>query len=215
MAEGSRPFGQFRGSGSKWQAFHAASSVAFLSILLPCRTLSRICFRCLRESRFCVQLGHLRFGFSIGSLSLPPPPLPSADHSCLPVRLGCNSPASSGVRFLVLGGVLGPYQLPRTQGSVPGPEGSRGSCHRSVSSGSFGQRNSRVLYQFPGRNSLPLSLSSSNRAVGVVHSEGNQFFGRSHSRGRLPGGGLPVQREVSSVGIVSESFSFFRGFARF
>ena len=78
----------------------------------------------------------------------PPPPLPSADLSCLPVRLGRNSPDSSGVRHFVLGGVLGPYQLPRTQGSVPGPEVSRGSCLRSVSSGSFRQRNSRVLYQF-------------------------------------------------------------------
>ena len=94
-----------------------------------------------------MQLGHLRFGFSIGSLSPPPPPPPSADLSCLPVRLGRNSPDSSGVRQLVLGGVLGPYQLPQTQGSVPGPEVSRGSCLRSVSSGSFGQRNSRVLYQ--------------------------------------------------------------------
>ena len=65
----------------------------------PCRTLIRNWFRCLRNSRFCVQLGHLRFGFSIGSS--PPPLSPSADLSCLPVRLGRNSPDSSGVRHLV------------------------------------------------------------------------------------------------------------------
>ena len=35
MAESSRPFGQLRGSGSKLQASHAASSVALPSILLP------------------------------------------------------------------------------------------------------------------------------------------------------------------------------------
>ena len=35
VAEGSRPFGQFRGSGSELQASHAASSVALPSILFP------------------------------------------------------------------------------------------------------------------------------------------------------------------------------------
>ena len=159
-----------------------------------------------------MQLGDLRFGFSKGSLSSPPPPpsLPSADHRCLPVRLGRNSPASPGVWHLVQGGVLGPYQLPRAQGSVSGPAVSRGSCHRSVSSGSLGQHNSRVLYQFPGRNSLPLSSSSSIGAVGVVHSEGDPSIGRSHSRGRQSGGGLSFQREVSSVGIRAVVFWLFQ-----
>ena len=70
-----------------------------------------------------MQLGRLWFGFSKGSLSPPPPPpLPCSDLRCLPVRLGRNSPASPGVRHLVPGGVLGPYQLSRTQGSVSGPE---------------------------------------------------------------------------------------------
>ena len=49
---------------------------------------------------------------------LPPPPsFPIADLRCLPVRLGCDSPTSSGFRHLVRGGVLGPYQFSRTQGS--------------------------------------------------------------------------------------------------
>ena len=208
VAEGSMPFGQFRGSGSELQASHAASSVALPSILVPPVGLSVETDSVVSgKSRFFVQLGVLRFGFSKGSLSPPPPPsLPSADLSCLPVRLGHNSPASSGVRHLVQGGVLGPYQLPQAQGSVSGPAVSRGSCHMSVSSGSLGQHNSRVLYQFPGRNSLPLSLSSSIGAVGVVHSEGDPSIGRSYSGGRQPGGGLFFQREVSSVGMDTESF---------
>ena len=45
-----------------------------------------------------------------------------------PVRLGRNSPASPDFRHLVQGGVLGPYQLSRTQGSVSGPQVSRSSC---------------------------------------------------------------------------------------
>ena len=152
-----------------------------------------------------MQLGHLRFGFSKGSLS---PPLPSSDLRCLPVRLGRNSPASPGLWHLVQGGVLGPYHLSRTQGSVSGPEVSRSSCHRSVSSGSFGQHNSRVYYQLPGRNSLPLSLSSGNRGLGVVYSKGNPSFGRSHSGGGQLGGGLPLQGEVSPIRVDSESFDF-------
>ena len=95
-----------------------------------------------------------------------------------------------------------------TQGSVSGPEVSRSSCHRSVSSDSFGQHNSRVLYQLPGRNSLPLSLSSGNRALGVVYSEGNPSFGRSHSGGGQLGSRLPIQREVSPIRVDSESFDF-------
>ena len=59
-----------------------------------------------------------------------------------------------------------------------------------------------------GRNSLPLSLPVSYRAVGVVHSEGDLPFGRSHSGERQPGGGLPVQREVPSIGVDSQSFDF-------
>ena len=78
----------------------------------------------------------------------------------------------------------------------PGPEVSRGSCFRSVSSDSFGQHNSRVLHQLSGRNSFPLSLSSVDRAVGVVYSEGNPSFGRSYSGGGQFGGRLPIQREV-------------------
>ena len=145
-----------------------------------------------------MQLGRLRFGFSKGSLS----------PRVLPVRLGRNSPASPGFRHLVQGGVLGPYQLSRTQGSVSGPEVSRSSCHRSVSSDSFGQHNSRVLYQLPGRNSLPLSLSSGNRALGVVYSEGNPSFGCSHSGGGQLGSRLPIQREVSPIRMDSESSDF-------
>ena len=154
-----------------------------------------------------MQLGRLQFGFPF-SPPPPPPPLPSSDLRCLPVRFGCNSPTSPGFRHLVQGGVLGPYQLSRTQGSVSGPEVSRSSCHRSVSSDSFGQHNSRVLYQLPGRNSLPLSLSSGSRALGVVYSEGNLSFGRSHSGGRQLGSRLPIQREVSPIRMDSESFDF-------
>ena len=39
----------------------------------------------------------------------PPPSFASADLRCLPVRLGSDSPTSSGFRHLVQGGVLGPY----------------------------------------------------------------------------------------------------------
>ena len=156
-----------------------------------------------------MQLGRLRFVFSKGSLSPPPPPpLPSSDLRCLSVRLGRDSPASPGFRHLVPGGVLGPYQLSRAQGSVSGPEVSRGSCFRSVSSGLFGQHNSHVLFQLPGRNSLPLSLPSGIRALGVVYSEGNTPFGRSHSGGGELGSRLPIQREVSPIRMDSESFDF-------
>ena len=40
----------------------------------------------------------------------------------------------------------------------------------------------------------------------MVHSEGDPSIGRSYSGGRQPGGGLSFQREVSSVGMDSESF---------
>ena len=138
----------------------------------------------------------------------PPPPIPSSDLRSLPVRLGRDSPASPGFRHLVPGGVRGPYQLSRAQGSVSGPEVSRGSCFRSVSSGSFGQHNSRVLFQLPGRNSLPLSLPSGIRALGVVYSEGNSPFGRSLSGGGQLGSRLPIQREVSPIRMESESLDF-------
>ena len=208
MAEGSRPFGQFRGSGSELQASHAASSVALPLILFPPVGLSVETDSVVSRNQGSVCSLEISGSASRREAFLPPPPLPSADLRCLPVRLGRNSPASPGVRHLVQGGVLGPYQLPRVQGSVSGPAVSRGSCHRSVSSGSLRQHNSRVLYQFPGRNSLPISLSSSIGAVGVVHSEGDPSISRSHSGGRQPGGGLSFQREVSSVGMDTESFCF-------
>ena len=138
----------------------------------------------------------------------PPPPLPSTDLRCFPVRLGRDSSASPSFRHLVPGRFLGPHQFSRTQGSIPGPEVSRRSSCRSVSFDSFRQHNSRVLHQLSGRNSLPLSLSTSNRAVGVVHSEGDPPFGRSHSGERQLGGGLPVQREVPSIVVDSQSFDF-------
>ena len=125
-----------------------------------------------------------------------------------PSPAGAQLSRLTGFRHLVQGGVLGPYQLSRTQGSVSGPEVFRSSYHRSVSSDSFGQHNSRVLYQLPGRNSLPLSLSSGNRALGVVYSEGNLSFGRSHSGGRQLGSRLPIQREVSPIRMDSESLIF-------
>ena len=140
--------------------------------------------------------------------SPPPPPLPGTDLRCFPVRLGRDSSASPSLRDVVPGRFLGPHQFSRTQGSIPGLEVSRRSCCRSVSSDSFRQHNSRVLHQLSGRNSLPLSLPVSNRAVGVVHSEGDLPFGRSHSGERQPGGGLPVQREVPSIGVDSQSFDF-------
>ena len=137
-----------------------------------------------------------------------PPPPPSADLRCFPVRLGRDSSASPSFRHLVPGRFLGPHQFSKTQGSVPGPEVSRRSSCRSVSSDSFRQHNSHVLHQLSGRNSLPLSLSSSIRAVGVVHSEGDPSFGCSHSGERQLGGGLPVQREVPSIGVDSQFFDF-------
>ena len=138
----------------------------------------------------------------------PPPPLPSTDLGCFPVRLGRDSSASPSFRHLVPGRFLGPHQFSRTQGCIPGPEVSRRSSCRSVSFDSFRQHNSRILHQLSGRNSLPLSLSTSNRAVGVVHSEGDPPFGRSHSGERQLGGGLPVQREVPSIGVDFQSFDF-------
>ena len=174
VAESSRPFGQLRGSGSKLQASHATSSVALPSILLPPVGFSvETDYADSRNQGSVCSLGVSGSASRREAFLSPPPPLPSSDLRCLPVWLGRNSPASPGFRHLVQGGVLGPYQLSRTQGSVSGPEVSRSSCHWSVSSDSFGQHNSRVLYQLPGRNSLPLSLSSGNRALGVVYSEGN------------------------------------------
>ena len=96
----------------------------------------------------------------------------------------------------------------RTQGSFSGPQVSRSSCQRSVPSGSFGQHNSRVLYQLPGRDSLPLSMLSGDRAVGVVCSEGHPSLGRSHSGGGQLGSRLPIQREVSPIRVDSESLDF-------
>ena len=211
VAESSRPFGQLRGSGSKLQASHAASSAALPLILFPPVGLSVETDSADSSNQGSVcSLGVSGLSSRREDFLLPPPPpqLPNSDLRCLPVRLGRNSPASPGFRHLVPGGVLGPYQLSRTQGSVSGPEVSRSFCRRSVSSDSFGQHNSRVLYQLPGRNSLPLSLPSGNRALGVVYSEGNPCFGRSHSGGGQLGSRLPFQREVSPIRMDSESFDF-------
>ena len=54
-------------------------------------------------------------------------------------------------------------------------------------------------------------MSTDYRAVGVVYSEGNPPFGRSHSGGGQLGGRLPIQREVSSIRVDSESFDFSEG----
>ena len=160
-----------------------------------------------QKSRTCVQLGRLRFVFWKGILSFSPPPsFFSSDLRCLPVRLGCDSPTSSGFRHLVQGGVLVPYQFSRAQGSFSGSQVSRSSCQRLVPSCSFGQYDSRIVYQLPGRNSLPFSLFSDDRAVGVVSSEGYPSLGRSHSRGGQLGSRLPIHREVSPIRMDSESF---------
>ena len=90
----------------------------------------------------------------------PPPPCSGSDLRCLPLGLGSDSPASSGVGSLVEGGVLRPHQFSRAEGSVSGSQEFRGPCQRSVPSGSFGQHNSRVLYQLPRRDALSFSVSS-------------------------------------------------------
>ena len=124
------------------------------------------------------------------------------------------SPAGAQLSRLTGFPALGPRRSPwsistlSNSGQCFWPVVSRSSCHRSVSSNSFGQHNSRVLYQLPRRNSLPLSLSSGNRALGVVYSEGNPSFGRSHSGGGQLGSRLPIQREVSPIRMDSESFDF-------
>ena len=70
------------------------------------------------------------------------------------------------------------------------------------------KHNSRVLYQLPGRDSLPLSILPDDRAVGVVYSEGHPSLGRSHSGGGQLGSRLPIQREVSPIRMDSESLDF-------
>ena len=208
VAESSRTFGQPCGSGSKLQASHAASSVALPSILYPSVRLSVEADSDVSRNQGSVCSLGVSGSSPRRETVLPTPPLPGTDLRCFPVRLGRDSSASPSLRHVVPGGFLGPHQFSRTQGSIPGLEVSRRSCCRSVTSDSFRQHNSRVLHQLSGRNSLPLSLPVSYRAVGVVHSEGDLPFGRSHSGVRQPGGGLPVQREVPSIGVDSQSFDF-------
>ena len=112
-----------------------------------------------------MQLGRLRFGFSKISLYPPPPP----PHSLV---LTSDASQSGWDAILPPHRVSGSWSKEESLVHInslelrAGPEVSRSSCHRSVSSVSFGQHNSRVLYQLPGRNSLPLSLSADYRVLG-------------------------------------------------
>ena len=107
--------GQFRGSGPELQASHAASSAALHSVFYSSVGLSvkADSFDSGNQGSVC-SLG-VSGSTSRRETFLPPPSFPGADLRCLPVRLGCDSPTSSGFRHLVQGGVLGPYQFSRTQ----------------------------------------------------------------------------------------------------
>ena len=155
-----------------------------------------------------MQLGRLRFVSSKGNRSPPPPHSLVLTSDASQSGWGATLPPHrvSGTWSLEVSLVhFNSLELKAVFLALKSP---RRSCCRSVTSVSFRQHNSRVLHQLSGRNSLPLSLPVSYRAVGVVHSEGDLPFGRSHSGERQPGGGLPVQREVPSIGVDSQSFDF-------
>ena len=193
VAESSRPFGQIRGSDSKLQASHAASSVALPSILLPPVGLSVETDSADSRNQGSMCSLDISGSASRREAFLPPHSLHcSSDLRCLPVRLGRNSLRLTG--FPALGPRRSPWSistLSRTQGSVSGPEISRSSCHRSVSSDSFGQHNSRVLYQLPGRNSPSLCLLAIELWEWCIQ-RGHHLFGRSHSGGGQLGSRLPI-----------------------
>ena len=114
-----------------------------------------------------MQLGHLQFGFSIGSLFSPPPPplsLVLTDTWSLEESLVLINSLELRAVFLALK-FLEVY--------VSGQ--SLLVCSDNATIVSY--------INFQGGFSLPLSLSFSNRAVGVVFSEGNPSFDRSLSGG--------------------------------
>ena len=168
MAEVPRSSGQSCRSGPELQTSHEASSVALSSILYSSvgPSVEADSFD-PGDQGFVRRLGVS--GSSAGRKSfLSSPSCSGSDLRCLPLGLGSYPPASSGVRSLVEGGVLRPHQFPRAESSVSGSQEFRGSCQRSVPFCSFGQHHSRVLYQLPRRDTLPFSVSSGVRTLGVL-----------------------------------------------
>ena len=132
-----------------------------------------------------MQLGHLQFGFSIGSLFSPPPPPPSLVLTSVVSQSGWGatllprrvSDTWSLEESLVL---INSLELRAVFLALKFLEVYVSGQSLLVCSGNA----TIVSYiNFQGGISLPLSLSFSNRAVGVVFSEGNPSFGRSLSGG--------------------------------
>ena len=121
---------------------------------------------------------------------------------------GATSSASPSLRHVVPGGFLGPHQFSRTQGSIPGLEVSRSLVAgqslliRSDNTTVVSYINFQGGTHSPSLCLLAIELWEWCILRGI-------YLLAAHIPGeRQPGGGLPVQREVPSIGVDSQSFDF-------
>ena len=145
---------------------------------------------------------------SCGEILCSPSSLVHPDHGRVQLRLGRFSSPTSSFRTVVSSGSLPSYQPTGTEGCFLGSP-----RFPSPSDGSFGpgqvrQFNSGCLHKPPGRYSFDSSLSRDSSTPYLVSSREDCVVCLPHSGSAEFSRGLPVQREVSSLGVVSTPFCF-------
>ena len=101
--------------------------------------------------------------------------LPGSNHRRFSPWVGSYPTITQGVGNLVQDRIIDAYQFPRTPSSLSCSEEVGGSGIRSVSSDSVRQYHGSVVLPFPGRDSLPISLSTGDGDLEVVFTEKNAF----------------------------------------
>ena len=107
----------------------------------------------------------------------------------------CYPPTPIGSQVVGLGRLFifisTPYLLPRVTCCPPSSAEFRGCCEGSVGLGSVGQHDGGFVHQSSGWYSFPVSVSTSNRSLGLVSASSDSplcfpYSRRGYSSGRLP-----------------------------
>ena len=205
VAEVPRASRQFCGLGSQLQVVDEASAASFPAVLHSSGRSSGQVDSGEPRDQGLVQGVGLSLSSSRGETFCPPSAFSGSFHGCLSEGVGGSSSSTSSVRGVVEEGGLGSHKFPRVEGGFSRASVPRVSCRGSFGSDSFRQYDRGVLHQSSGRDSFLVPVSAGLGPVGMVSFTENLPSGSSHSRRRECCGGLPLQGEVPSFGVDSES----------
>ena len=209
VAEVLRSSRQFGGLGSHLQVVVEASASSLPSFLHSSgRSLGQVDSGEPGDQVLMQGMG-LSFSSSRGGTFCSPFAFSGGYHGCLYKGMGGGSSSSTScVRGVVEDRGLDSLHLLRVEDGASHFSVPRVSCRGSFGYDSFSLFDRSVLHLLSGRESLLVPVLADLGPVGMVSSKDNLPSDGSHSRRREFCGGLPLQGEVSSFGVVSEPLRF-------